>query len=61
VWPVFAEMDLKLLLVDMNQQQLLSLSFLPHIQNLLLAIKDSSWDDRLFDLSKIIVKTDRSI
>ena len=43
----FAEMDLKVLLVDMDQQGSLSSSFLPDIHNLSLVVTDAIRDDLL--------------
>jgi len=43
----FAEMDLKVLLVDMDQQGSLSSSFLPDIHSLSLVVTDAIRDDRL--------------
>jgi chromosome partitioning protein len=43
----FAEMDLKVLLVDMDQQGSLSSSFLPDIHNLSLVVTDALRDDQV--------------
>ena len=43
----FAEMDLKVLLVDMDQQGSLSSSFLPDIHNLSLVVTDALRDDQI--------------
>lgn len=43
----FAEMDLKVLLVDMDQQGSLSSSFLPDIHNLSLVVTDILRDDQI--------------
>ena len=52
----FAAKDLKVLLVDMDQQGSLSSSFLPDIHNLSLVITDTIRDDRL-PFTKIIQPT----
>ena len=52
----FAEMDLKVLLVDMDQQGSLSSSFLPDIHNLSLVVTDAIRDDRL-PIRKIVQPT----
>ena len=52
----FAEMDLKVLLVDMDQQGSLSSSFLPDIHNLSLVVTDAIRDDRL-PIRKVIQPT----
>jgi len=43
----FAEMDLKVLLVDMDQQGSLSSSFLPYIHNLSLVVTDALRNDQI--------------
>jgi chromosome partitioning protein len=43
----FAEMDLKVLLVDMDQQGSLSSSFLPDIHKLPIVVTDAIRDDQL--------------
>jgi chromosome partitioning protein len=52
----FAEMDLKVLLVDMDQQGSLSSSFLPDIHKLSLVVTDAIRDDRL-PIKKVIQST----
>jgi len=52
----FAEMDLKVLLVDMDQQGSLSSSFLPDIHNLSLFVTDALRDD-LVPLREVIKPT----
>ena len=52
----FAEMDLKVLLVDMDQQGSLSSSFLPDIHSLSLVVTDAIRDDRL-PIERVIQNT----